>query len=66
MAAMGCAPVQLASSRSQNGECTPQKAATILNPLLLEMLQGLNQELGSDVFITANVQLYSNCKKAIY
>lgn len=53
---LGCVPAELASSRSANGECAPeaQQAAAIFNPLLDQMLQGLNREIGSDVFIGAN------------
>uniref|UniRef100_A0A1J3DDU8 GDSL esterase/lipase n=1 Tax=Noccaea caerulescens TaxID=107243 RepID=A0A1J3DDU8_NOCCA len=53
---LGCVPSQLASSGSVNGECAPeaQQAAAIFNPLLNQMLQGLNREIGSDVFIGAN------------
>ncbi|XP_011024535.1 PREDICTED: GDSL esterase/lipase At4g28780 [Populus euphratica] len=53
---LGCVPAQLAMSGSTNGECAPepQRAAQIFNPELFQMLQNLNRELGSDVFITAN------------
>lgn len=53
---LGCVPAELASSGSVNGECAPeaQQAAAIFNPLLVQMLQGLNREIGSDVFIGAN------------
>ncbi|XP_030549435.1 GDSL esterase/lipase At4g28780 [Rhodamnia argentea] len=53
---LGCVPAQLASQGSRNGECVPepQRAAAIFNPALGRMLQGLNQELGSDVFVMAN------------
>ncbi|XP_010447915.1 PREDICTED: GDSL esterase/lipase At4g28780-like [Camelina sativa] len=53
---LGCVPAELASSGSVNGECAPeaQQAAAIFNPLLVQMLQGLNSEIGSDVFIGAN------------
>ncbi|RVX19403.1 GDSL esterase/lipase [Vitis vinifera] len=33
---------------------SPQLAAAIFNPQLVEMAQGLNSELGSNIFITAN------------
>lgn len=53
---LGCVPAELAMSGSRSGECAPepQRAAQIFNPLLFQMLQGLNSELGSDVFISAN------------
>lgn len=53
---LGCVPAELASSGSANGECAPeaQQAAAIFNPLLDQMLQGLNRKVGSDVFIGAN------------
>ncbi|NP_001307298.1 GDSL esterase/lipase precursor [Solanum lycopersicum] len=54
---LGCVPAELAQ-RSRNGECSPelQRAAGLFNPQLTQMLQGLNSELGSDVFIAANTQ----------
>ncbi|KAJ6728991.1 GDSL LIPASE/ACYLHYDROLASE FAMILY PROTEIN [Salix viminalis] len=53
---IGCAPAELAMTASRNGECAPepQRAAQIFNPELFQMLQSLNREIGSDVFITAN------------
>ncbi|XP_022887984.1 GDSL esterase/lipase At4g28780-like [Olea europaea var. sylvestris] len=59
---LGCVPSQLAT-RSTNGQCAeePQLAAAIFNPLLIQMLKGLNQELGSDIFVAANaVQMQNN------
>ncbi|KAM3373781.1 GDSL esterase/lipase LTL1 [Capsicum galapagoense] len=59
---LGCVPSSLAS-RSTNGECAeePQRASAIFNPLLIQMLKGLNQELGSDVFVAANaVEMQNN------
>ncbi|XP_015892168.3 GDSL esterase/lipase At4g28780 [Ziziphus jujuba] len=52
---LGCVPSALAQ-RSNNGECIEefQQAAAIFNPLLVQMTQELNQEFGSDVFVTAN------------
>lgn len=54
---LGCVPAELAQ-RSRNGECSPelQQAAALFNPQLMQMLQGLNRELGSNVFIAANTQ----------
>lgn len=53
---LGCVPASLAT-RSRNGECVPelQRATGIFNPLLVQMINGLNSELGSDVFTAANV-----------
>ena len=52
---LGCVPAELAM-RSRNGECVPelQQAARIFNPELAQMIQQLNSELGSNVFIFAN------------
>lgn len=54
---LGCVPAELAQ-RSRNGECSPelQRAAALFNPQLTQMLQGLNSEIGSNVFIAANTQ----------
>ena len=52
---LGCVPAELAM-RSRNGECVPQlqQAARLFNPELAQMIQQLNSELGSNVFISAN------------
>ncbi|KAL0302972.1 UNVERIFIED_CONTAM: GDSL esterase/lipase [Sesamum radiatum] len=52
---LGCVPAELAL-HSTNGECAVelQKAAALFNPQLVQMLNELNQELGSNVFIAAN------------
>ncbi|XP_030935629.1 GDSL esterase/lipase LTL1-like [Quercus lobata] len=52
---LGCVPAELAM-RSRNGECVPalQQAAGIFNPELGRMIQQLNSELGSNVFVFAN------------
>lgn len=52
---LGCVPEERAT-RSLNGDCAPevQRAAAIFNPLLVQMIQSLNNELGSNVFIAAN------------
>ncbi|XP_055831442.1 GDSL esterase/lipase At5g33370-like [Solanum dulcamara] len=54
---LGCVPAELAQ-RSRNGECSPelQRAAALFNPQLAQMLQGLNSEVGSNIFIAANTQ----------
>ncbi|CAA2971925.1 GDSL esterase lipase At4g28780-like [Olea europaea subsp. europaea] len=59
---LGCVPSQLAT-RSTNGQCAeePQLASAIFNPLLIQMIKGLNQELGSHIFVAANaVQMQNN------
>lgn len=58
---LGCVPSQLAG-RSRNGECAeePQRAAAIFNPLLIEMIGNLNQEVGSDVFVAVNAMQMQN------
>ncbi|KAG4983567.1 hypothetical protein AAZX31_10G159000 [Glycine max] len=52
---MGCVPAELAL-RSRNGECDVelQRAASLFNPQLVEMVKGLNQEIGAHVFIAVN------------
>ncbi|KAK6940577.1 GDSL lipase/esterase [Dillenia turbinata] len=52
---MGCVPAELAT-RSRGGQCAtePNKAAALFNPLLAQMIQQLNNDIGSDVFIAAN------------
>ncbi|CAA0825737.1 GDSL esterase/lipase [Striga hermonthica] len=58
---LGCVPAELAT-KSRNGECAeePQRAAAIFNPLLVQMIAGLNQEIGSNVFVTANTMQMQN------
>ncbi|KAL5566828.1 hypothetical protein UlMin_029992 [Ulmus minor] len=53
---LGCVPAELAL-RSRNGECAEelQRAAALFNPQLVDMVNSLNSEIGSDVFIAANV-----------
>ncbi|XP_050275415.1 GDSL esterase/lipase At5g33370-like [Quercus robur] len=52
---LGCVPAELAQ-RSRNGECSAelQRAAALFNPQLVQMLNQLNSEIGSDVFVSAN------------
>lgn len=52
---MGCVPAELAL-RSRNGDCDEelQRAASLYNPQLVDMIKGLNQEIGADVFVAAN------------
>lgn len=52
---LGCVPAELAQ-HSRRGECAQelQKAASLFNPQLVQMLRQLNNEYGRDVFIAAN------------
>ncbi|KAK8564951.1 hypothetical protein V6N13_020079 [Hibiscus sabdariffa] len=58
---MGCVPAELAM-RSTNGQCAAelQRAAGLYNPQLVQMIKGLNSELGTNVFIAANTQKQTN------
>lgn len=58
---LGCVPAELAL-RSRNGECAAelQRAASLFNPQLTQLIQQLNGEIGSDVFIAANTQQMHN------
>ncbi|KAJ7953194.1 GDSL esterase/lipase [Quillaja saponaria] len=42
--------------RSRTGECNVelQRAASLYNPQLVDMLKGLNNEVGADFFVAAN------------
>ncbi|XP_051121822.1 GDSL esterase/lipase At5g33370-like [Andrographis paniculata] len=55
---LGCVPAERAQ-RGVNGECSVelQRAASLFNPQLEQMLLGLNAQLGDNVFIAANTQL---------
>ncbi|KAF8392085.1 hypothetical protein HHK36_022426 [Tetracentron sinense] len=52
---MGCVPAELAM-RSTNGECAVelQRAARLFNPQLIQMIRGLNSQIGADIFIAVN------------
>lgn len=52
---IGCVPAELAL-RGRNGECSVelQRAAGLFNPQLVNMINGLNSEIGSDVFVAVN------------
>lgn len=52
---LGCAPAELAM-RSRNGECAQelQEATALFNPQLAQLINDLNSEFGSDVFVFAN------------
>lgn len=54
---LGCVPAELAQ-RSRDGNCAPelQRAASLFNPQLQSMLDSLNSEIGSNVFIGANIR----------
>ncbi|KAL6278914.1 hypothetical protein ACE6H2_022515 [Prunus campanulata] len=58
---LGCVPAELAQ-RSRSGECSAelQRAASLYNPQLVQLLKSLNSQLGSDVFIAANTQQTRN------
>lgn len=52
---MGCVPAELAM-RSRNGDCDVEleRAGSLYNPQLVQMIKGLNQEIGADIFVAAN------------
>ncbi|EEF40424.1 zinc finger protein, putative [Ricinus communis] len=52
---LGCVPAELAM-RSRNGECSVelQRAAGLFNPQLVQMINEVNNQIGSDVFVAAN------------
>ena len=52
---LGCVPAELAQ-RGRNGQCAAelQRAAGLYNPQLVQMINSLNSEIGSDIFIAAN------------
>ncbi|KAL6146868.1 PREDICTED: GDSL esterase/lipase At5g33370-like [Fragaria vesca subsp. vesca] len=52
---LGCVPAELAM-RSRNGECSVelQRAASLFNPQLVQMIGSLNSEIGANVFIASN------------
>lgn len=58
---LGCVPAERAT-RGNNGQCAiePLQAAAIYNPLLVDMIQELNQEIGSDIFVAANTREMQN------
>ncbi|KAI4329850.1 hypothetical protein MLD38_028190 [Melastoma candidum] len=53
---LGCVPSQLATQGGNSGQCAPepQQAGALFNPQLVDMIKELNQEVGADVFVTAN------------
>lgn len=52
---LGCVPAELAQ-HSRAGECSAEleRAASLFNPQLVQMINGLNSQIGSDVFVAAN------------
>ncbi|XP_062084325.1 GDSL esterase/lipase At5g33370-like [Humulus lupulus] len=52
---LGCVPAELAQ-RGRNGQCAVelQRAAALFNPQLVDIINSLNSEIGTDVFIAAN------------
>ncbi|KAM7532154.1 hypothetical protein LguiB_035564 [Lonicera macranthoides] len=52
---MGCVPAELAQ-RSRNGECAVelQRAASLFNPQLVDLINEINSEIGSNIFVAAN------------
>ncbi|KAL4370037.1 hypothetical protein HN51_014512 [Arachis hypogaea] len=59
---LGCVPAELAM-RGTNGGCSAelQRAASLYNPQLVHMIQGLNKKIGKDVFIAANTgEMHNN------
>ncbi|KAJ9179981.1 hypothetical protein P3X46_008290 [Hevea brasiliensis] len=52
---LGCVPAERAM-RGRNGECSIelQRATGLFNPQLVQMLNRLNREIGSDIFIAVN------------
>ncbi|XP_008218370.1 PREDICTED: GDSL esterase/lipase At5g33370-like [Prunus mume] len=52
---LGCVPAELAQ-HSRAGECSVEleRAASLFNPQLVQMINGLNSQIGSDVFVAAN------------
>ncbi|KAK3158461.1 hypothetical protein QOZ80_2AG0137530 [Eleusine coracana subsp. coracana] len=52
---LGCVPAELAL-HSQNGECAAElmRAVNLFNPQLVDMVRGVNRDIGADVFVTAN------------
>ncbi|KAK8589612.1 hypothetical protein V6N12_024006 [Hibiscus sabdariffa] len=54
---MGCVPAELAM-RSPGGQCAAelQRAAALYNPQLVDMINELNSQYGSNMFIAANTR----------
>lgn len=58
---LGCVPAELAM-RGTNGGCSAelQRAASLYNPQLVQMIKELNSKIGRDVFIAANTERMHN------
>jgi len=52
---LGCVPAELAQ-HSRNGECAAelQQASALFNPQLVQLVNQLNSEIGSVIFVSAN------------
>lgn len=59
---LGCVPAELAMRGSSGGQCSAelQRAAALYNPQLLQMIKGLNAQVGSNVFVAVNTQQMHN------
>ncbi|XP_021675812.2 GDSL esterase/lipase At5g33370 isoform X1 [Hevea brasiliensis] len=57
---LGCVPAELAM-RSRNGQCAAelQRAASLFNPQLIQMIGQLNRQYRSNIFIAANTRKMS-------
>lgn len=55
---MGCVPAELALRGGPNDECSVEleRAASLYNPELFQMIIELNREIGSDVFIVVTME----------
>lgn len=58
---LGCVPAELAL-RSPSGKCSAelQRAATLYNPQLTEMIGQLNSLYRADIFVAANTRLMAD------
>lgn len=57
---LGCVPAELAQ-RSRTGECAVElnRAANLFNPQLIQMINQLNSEIGTTIFVAVNaVQMH--------
>ncbi|KAG5549653.1 hypothetical protein RHGRI_014831 [Rhododendron griersonianum] len=59
---LGCVPAELGMRGARDGECVPelQRAAALFNPQLVQIINNLNQRIGSNVFIAVNAQEMHN------
>ncbi|KAM7526661.1 hypothetical protein LguiA_016563 [Lonicera macranthoides] len=58
---MGCVPAELAQ-HSRNGECAAelQRASSLFNPQLTQMINQLNSKIRTTIFIAANTNIMHN------